>query len=279
MLICCIAHRSVRTRRFESLSTQDFAQFIVIGLLAGCFWYQRAKPDTLSAAGDTLGRRPQRLPLNGLQECHNGIICHLSDVHFGNDDSSRILPKRQGQRCFKQKCFLMAGASLASVAGPEQHLWQCFDLERAVSQRQGICHEKVVVGCLTQRRAMEHAHVSFHCCKGNITINLGLPAICVAGAFHFGCHELTKAYLAGLLFFQLMFMSFRTLFVALFTFPNEFKMLLKERASGMYRLSAFYFARTASVSCHPSFRTHHWSVGCICQIVQTSDRTGKCLQS
>lgn len=35
-------------------------------------------------------------------------------------------------------------------------------------------------------------------------------------------------------------------FVALFTFPSEFKMMLKERASGMYRLSAFYFARTAS---------------------------------
>lgn len=51
---------------------------------------------------------------------------------------------------------------------------------------------------------------------------------------------------AGLLFFQLLFLSFRTLFVALFTFPDEFKMLLKERASGMYRLSAFYFARTAS---------------------------------
>lgn len=51
---------------------------------------------------------------------------------------------------------------------------------------------------------------------------------------------------AGLLFFQLLFLSFRQLFVALFTFPDEFKMLLKERASGMYRLSAFYFARTAS---------------------------------
>lgn len=36
------------------------------------------------------------------------------------------------------------------------------------------------------------------------------------------------------------------MFVALFTFPDEFKMLLKERASGMYRLSAFYFARLAS---------------------------------
>ncbi|KAK9829866.1 hypothetical protein WJX72_008345 [[Myrmecia] bisecta] len=50
----------------------------------------------------------------------------------------------------------------------------------------------------------------------------------------------------GLLFFQLVFLSFRSMFAALFTFRNEFKMMLKERASGMYRLSAFYFARTAS---------------------------------
>lgn len=36
------------------------------------------------------------------------------------------------------------------------------------------------------------------------------------------------------------------MFTSLFTFPSEFKMMLKERASGMYRLSAFYLARTAS---------------------------------
>jgi len=50
----------------------------------------------------------------------------------------------------------------------------------------------------------------------------------------------------GLLFFELVFVAVRSMFTALFTFPEERKMLLKERASGMYRLSAFYFARLAS---------------------------------
>ncbi|GIL50151.1 hypothetical protein Vafri_6284 [Volvox africanus] len=50
----------------------------------------------------------------------------------------------------------------------------------------------------------------------------------------------------GLLFFVELFMGFATLFAALFTFPLEFQMLVKERQSGMYRLSAYYLARTAS---------------------------------
>ncbi|EFJ49175.1 hypothetical protein VOLCADRAFT_104378 [Volvox carteri f. nagariensis] len=50
----------------------------------------------------------------------------------------------------------------------------------------------------------------------------------------------------GLLFFELLFPSFRSLFSALFTFPNEYRMLKKERPAGMYRLSAYYLARTAS---------------------------------
>lgn len=50
----------------------------------------------------------------------------------------------------------------------------------------------------------------------------------------------------GLLFFEGLFMSFYAMFRALFTFPSEFRMMLKERTSGMYRLSAYYIARTAS---------------------------------
>jgi hypothetical protein len=47
----------------------------------------------------------------------------------------------------------------------------------------------------------------------------------------------------GLLFFEMLFPSFRSLFSSLFTFPNEYRMLLKERPSGMYKLSAYYFSR------------------------------------
>ncbi|WIA19845.1 hypothetical protein OEZ85_005749 [Tetradesmus obliquus] len=50
----------------------------------------------------------------------------------------------------------------------------------------------------------------------------------------------------GLLFFMLLFPSMRALFRALFTFPNEQRMLMKERPSGMYNLSAYYLARTAA---------------------------------
>ena len=48
----------------------------------------------------------------------------------------------------------------------------------------------------------------------------------------------------GVIFFMLMFLCFRSMFVSLFTFPAEQRHMLKERASGMYRLSAFYVARS-----------------------------------
>ncbi|KAJ9515493.1 hypothetical protein QJQ45_016484 [Haematococcus lacustris] len=54
------------------------------------------------------------------------------------------------------------------------------------------------------------------------------------------------ADILGLLFFELLFPSFRTLFASLFTFPDEFRMLTKERPSGMYKLSAYYIARTGA---------------------------------
>ncbi|GLU04810.1 hypothetical protein SLE2022_219410 [Rubroshorea leprosula] len=49
----------------------------------------------------------------------------------------------------------------------------------------------------------------------------------------------------GLLFFFSIFWGFFPLFNAIFAFPQELPMLIKERSSGMYRLSSYYFARIA----------------------------------
>ncbi|KAI8539243.1 hypothetical protein RHMOL_Rhmol09G0166700 [Rhododendron molle] len=49
----------------------------------------------------------------------------------------------------------------------------------------------------------------------------------------------------GLIFFFSMFWGFYPLINSMFVFPQECPMLIKERSSGMYRLSSYYFARMA----------------------------------
>ncbi|KAJ0970968.1 hypothetical protein J5N97_018927 [Dioscorea zingiberensis] len=49
----------------------------------------------------------------------------------------------------------------------------------------------------------------------------------------------------SLLFFFSVFWGFYPLYNAVFTFPQERSMLIKERSSGMYRLSSYFLARTA----------------------------------
>ena len=51
---------------------------------------------------------------------------------------------------------------------------------------------------------------------------------------------------AGLLFFIAVFWGFFPVFTAIFTFPQERAMLNKERAADMYRLSAYFMARTTT---------------------------------
>lgn len=55
---------------------------------------------------------------------------------------------------------------------------------------------------------------------------------------------LVASDLTALIFFILIYVQFGVLFKAIFTFPNVFRLMVKERTSGMYRLSAFYIAET-----------------------------------
>jgi len=48
----------------------------------------------------------------------------------------------------------------------------------------------------------------------------------------------------AILFFTATFLSFNVMFSGIFTFPSEKTLMMKERASGMYPISAFFFGRT-----------------------------------
>lgn len=48
----------------------------------------------------------------------------------------------------------------------------------------------------------------------------------------------------ALIFFFSVFWGFYPLYNAVFTFPQERRMLIKERTSGMYKLSSYFLART-----------------------------------
>ena len=55
---------------------------------------------------------------------------------------------------------------------------------------------------------------------------------------------LSATDVSALIFFVLIYVEFSQLFKAIYTFPNVFNLMVKERTSGMYRLSAFYLAET-----------------------------------
>lgn len=59
----------------------------------------------------------------------------------------------------------------------------------------------------------------------------------------------TEAYVqdrSGFMFFAQTFWVFDSLFTAMMSFPSERKIIFKERASGSYRLSAYFLAKTIS---------------------------------
>uniref|UniRef100_A0ACD5ZV56 Uncharacterized protein n=1 Tax=Avena sativa TaxID=4498 RepID=A0ACD5ZV56_AVESA len=95
---------------------------------------------------------------------------------------------------------------------------------------------------LLQRGLKERRHESFN----KLRIFQVLSVACLAGLLWWRTPAEHLQDRTALIFFFSVFWGFFPLYNAVFVFPLERPMLLKERSSGMYRLSSYFAARTAA---------------------------------
>ncbi|GJP53838.1 hypothetical protein CLOM_g12966 [Closterium sp. NIES-68] len=118
--------------------------------------------------------------------------------------------------------------------------------QKSVLQRRGWTAPWLLqFSVLWTRGLKERRHEALSPLRFYQVIALGL----ICGMLWFGSERNTAMEIqdqVGLLFFISIFWGFFPLFAAIFTFPQERAILAKERASDMYRLSAYYLSRTLS---------------------------------
>ncbi|KAL5230878.1 hypothetical protein ABZP36_029654 [Zizania latifolia] len=95
---------------------------------------------------------------------------------------------------------------------------------------------------LLRRGLKERRHESFN----KLRIFQVLSVASLAGLLWWRTPAARLQDRTALIFFFSVFWGFFPLYNAVFTFPLERPMLLKERSSGMYRLSSYFAARTAA---------------------------------
>ncbi|PNY13459.1 ABC transporter G family member 14-like protein, partial [Trifolium pratense] len=93
---------------------------------------------------------------------------------------------------------------------------------------------------LLQRGVRERRHEAFN----RLRIFQVISVAFLAGLLWWHTPESHLEDRTALLFFFAVFWGFYPLYNAVFTFPQERRMLIKERSSGMYRLSSYFLART-----------------------------------
>ena len=68
--------RAVRVRRFETLSKQDFAQFLIVGAICGCIWWQARAAGRGGAGRGGAGRgAPPFIPAALLYSLPPSALC------------------------------------------------------------------------------------------------------------------------------------------------------------------------------------------------------------
>ena len=163
--------RTIKTRRFEALSTRDFLQFLIVGILAGTAKSNITVSDVNCITIVSYG--PQGF-------CRSDSVTDML-ICFGVDlDQTDCV-----QPCFASDARVLYALSLLLPL-----IWVAWE------------HSWVLIWTFW--------------CAGLFWLQAGQTNT-VAGVNN----------LRGLLFFELMFMAMRAMLGALFTFPSEFKMMLK----------------------------------------------------
>ncbi|KAG6540947.1 hypothetical protein Mapa_017668 [Marchantia paleacea] len=190
-------------------------------------------------------------PADFLLDLANGITHNLDDLHR---EVSLAIPRRrrakdqaEERNCVKK---LLKEAYVAHAVQESKSESMSRELKPKTYQEMEDCHDTVSrrewstswlqqFAILSRRALKERRHDSFSAPRILETL---LVAI-ISGLIWWDSSDKIEDQV-GLLFFSSTIWGFFPLFNSIFTFPQERDMLRKERASGMYRLSAYFLAQS-----------------------------------
>ncbi|XP_062196597.1 ABC transporter G family member 14-like [Phragmites australis] len=213
----------------------------------GCPIYYGRAADALSYFASVGFASPLSLnPADLMLDLANGIAPQTAS---GDGGEARMAAVTGGNESEHKEVREKLAAAYERRIAPAVKLDICArETTTVASARRGAASAEWMTGWWTQfmvllRRGLkERRHESFN----KLRIFQVLSVASLAGLLWWRTPASHLQDRTALIFFFSVFWGFFPLYNAVFTFPLERPMLLKERASGMYRLSSYFAARSAT---------------------------------
>ncbi|KAL3690852.1 hypothetical protein R1sor_004503 [Riccia sorocarpa] len=188
-------------------------------------------------------------PADFLVDLANGVTHDLEDLN--RESSPFVLSKRRAEEIADERNHIkkiVKDAYLAHML--QENKFDTGDLRPSSAERFQIAHDTVERRdwstswleqfiILARRAVKERRHENF-----SVPRILETFVVAIIASLIWWNSSSSVEDQAGLLFFSTMVWGYFPLYSAIYTFPLEREMVRKERASGMYRLSAYFFAQS-----------------------------------